>query len=84
MSSVETLSETDPSRDPRTGRFRKPWKASTVSCQLARNSAGIPGGLGFELPEPVTVLGMTWTPADGDAWASPIGTALAAEIAGMT
>lgn len=55
-------------------------KASPSRPSLARNSAGVPGGLGTDLPEPVEVGDVKWTPADAGPWASPIGTALAAEM----
>jgi hypothetical protein len=44
--------------------------------------AGPPAGArGFALAAPVTFAGIEWTPADGDPLASPIGAALAAELA---
>lgn len=55
--------------------------AAPTAPQLGLNSAGVPGGVGFELAEPVTVAGVEWTPEDGAPSACPIGTALAAETA---
>lgn len=46
-------------RDEVTGQFRK-------RADLARNGAGVPGGLGFDLPAPVVVCEIEWLPADGD------------------
>jgi hypothetical protein len=40
------------------------------------------GARGFDLAAPVEFAGIEWTPADGDPFASPIGAALAAEMAG--
>lgn len=47
--------------------------------QLALNSAGVLGGVGFPLDGPVTAGGITWTQEDGQPFASPIGAALAWE-----
>jgi hypothetical protein len=41
----------------------------------------VPGARGFDLVTPIVVAGIEWIPADGDPLASPIGTALAAEMA---
>lgn len=52
-----------------------------LGWQLGKNRADVPGGLGFELAAPVVVAGIEWTPDDGGPFASPIGAALAAELA---
>lgn len=64
----------DRPRDETTGKFRK-------RAELARNGARVPGALGFVLDGPVQVCGIEWHPSDGEPWGSPIGVALAAEMA---
>ena len=59
------------------GKFVKTPKLPSI----ALNSAGVPGGLGFELAEPLNIAGTVWVPADGEPSACPIGAALAAELA---
>lgn len=49
-------------------------------AELARNTANVPGGLGLQLPGPITVCGMEWVPADGEPWGCPISAALAVEM----
>jgi len=56
-----------------TGKFRP-------VAELARNRANVPGALGLELSEPITVCGLEWVPADGDPWGCPISAALAVEM----
>lgn len=70
-----------PPKDPATGRFQKRPAPPQIGGNIALNSARIPGGLGFKLPAPVTVAGIEWQPSDGHCFASPIGAALAAELA---
>lgn len=94
MSAASRLEKADRcfvARDPHTGRFVKTSidtakvnAAAPSWPSLALNSAGIAGGLGFELPTPVVVAGIEWSPDDGGAFASPIGVALAAEMAGVS
>lgn len=48
--------------------------------QLGLNSSAIPGGTGVvTLPGDITIGDLRWTPADGEADASPIGAGLALE-----
>lgn len=69
-------------RHPVSGRFVSRWKM--IGPQLGLNRGRVPGGLGFCLAEPVTVCDILWMPADGAPNASPIGAALAAEMAGAS
>lgn len=69
-------------RHPTSGRFVSKW--SLIGPQLGLNRSRVPGGLGFDLGEPVTVCDILWTPSDGAPSASPIGAALAAEMAGAS
>lgn len=62
-----------PPRDSATKKFRK-------VADLARNSAKVPGALGFILEAPLQVCGLDWAPADAEPWGSPIGAALAVEL----
>jgi hypothetical protein len=55
--------------------------AKPADPQPAADRRDVPGASGFELDAPITVLGIKWTPEDGAADASPIGAALAAEVA---
>lgn len=66
-------------RHPVTGKFVSKW--TLIGPQLGLNRSRVPGGLGFDLDEPVTVCDILWMPADGAPNASPIGAALAAETA---
>lgn len=44
-----------PPKDPITGKFQKRPDPADLGPQLGKNRAGVAGGLGFELPAPVTV-----------------------------
>ncbi len=77
-----------PAKDPRTGRFVTRTAEVDAAApgwpSLSRNSAGVAGGLGFELPAPVEVCGFRFDPQDGGPFACPIGAALAYELAAAT
>lgn len=52
-----------------------------AGCDIARNSAGVPGGISTApLPHPISVAGQRWEPADAQPWATPIGYRLAVEL----
>lgn len=66
-------------RHPTSGRFVSRW--DMIGPQLGLNRSRVPGGLGFELEKAVVAAGIVWLPEHGWPSESPIGTALAAEIA---
>lgn len=87
MSKASRLAAADtrilPPKDPATGRFTKRTEPGRVGPQLGLNSAGVSGGCGTAAPDaPFEVCGIRWEPIDCSPWHSPIGAALAVEMAG--
>lgn len=82
MSRASRLAKASTRIEPPRGPDGKFVKSSTAG-QLGLNSAGVPGGVGtVHLDAPIDAGGVQWTPADGQWDHSPIGAALAVEMAG--